>query len=172
MILYRVALGQAQTKTGDVDGALETFSNAMSLFPRNIPLTVRYAETLMHAGRADMAHHVLLDLFNVVPPTLDQIRLTALAANSAGDVADAYYYMSEYHIAGGDLALAASQLQMALSVPKLSQIQRARFQARLDQIREVLPKGQRINFEAPLPSPEPPQAPDSRSHGSSQSGSG
>lgn len=172
VILYRVALGQAQTKTGDVDGALETFSNAMSLFPRNIPLTVRYAETLMHVGQADMAHHLLLDLFNVVPPTLDQIRLTALAANSAGDVADAYYYMSEYHIAGGDLALAASQLQMALSVPKLSQIQRARFQARLDQIREVLPKGQRINFEAPLPSPEPPQAPDSRSHGSSQSGSG
>jgi predicted Zn-dependent protease len=172
VILYRVALGQALTKAGDLDGARQSFSAAMNLFPRNIPLTVRYAETLMHAGQADMAHHILLDLFNVVPPTPEQIRLTALAANSAGDVADAYFYMSEYHIAGGELALAAGQLQMALAVPKLSQIQRARFQARLDQIREVLPRGQRTSFEAPLPSPEPPQEPDSRPRGSSQPGSG
>ncbi len=171
VILYRVALGQAQTKSGDGSGALETFSSAISLFPRNIPLTVRYAETLMHAGQADLAHHLLLDLFNMVPPTPDQIRLTALAANSAGDVADAYYYMSEYHISGGELALAAGQLQMALAVPKLSQIQRARFQARLDQILEVLPKGQRTSFEAPLPSPDPRQQPDSRQHASSQRGS-
>jgi predicted Zn-dependent protease len=156
VILYRVAYGEAQAKAGNVPAALKTFEDAMGLFPRNVPLTVRYAETLMHAGQADRAHHLLLDLFNVVPPTPDQIRLTALAANSAGDVADAYYYMSEYHIAGGDLTLAASQLQMALAVPGLSQVQRARFQARLEQIREALPKNQRINFDAAQPPPQPP----------------
>lgn len=158
VILYRAAYGQALAKAGDVPKALRSFETAMGLFPRNVPLTVRYAETLLLAGQAERAHRVLLDLFNVVAPTPDQIRLTAMAANSAGDVADAYYYMSEYYISGGDLMLAAGQLQMALAVPGLSQIQRARFQARLDQIREVLPKNQRVNFGVPPPE-EPPPAP-------------
>jgi predicted Zn-dependent protease len=159
VILYRAAYGQALAKAGDVPGALRSLETAMGLFPRNVPLTVRYAETLLLAGQAERAHRVLLDLFNVVAPTPDQIRLTALAANSAGDVADAYYYMSEYHIAGGDLMLAASQLQMALGVPGLSQIQRARFEARLDQIREALPKSQRVNFGGAEPPQEPAPTP-------------
>ena len=162
VILYRIAYGQAQARAGDLNGALKTFDTAMGLFPRNVPLTVRYAETLLRAGKAGQAHRMLLDLFNVVAPTPDQIRLTAVAANSAGDVADAYFYMSEYHIAGGDLALAAGQLQMALAVPGLSQIQRARFQARLDQIREVLPKNQRIGFEPIQPPAEPQPDPGPR----------
>ena len=158
VILYRAAYGQALAKAGDLPGALQSFETSMGLFPRNVPVSVRYAETLMLANQPDKAHHVLLDLFNFVPPTPDQIRLTALAANSAGDVADAYYYMSEYHIVGGELALAAGQLQMAIAVPGLSQIQRARFQARLDQIREVLPKNQRVNF-GDGPQQEPPPVP-------------
>ena len=80
------------------------------------------------------AHEILLDLFNVVPPTPEQARLTALAANAAGDVADSYYYMSEYHIMSGDLPLAINQLQLALAVPKITSVQRARFQARLEEV--------------------------------------
>ena len=81
---------------------------------------------------------MLLDLFNNVPPTPDQIRLTALAASAAGDAGDAYFYMGEYQIAGGDLNLAAQQLQLALASPHISQIQRQRYQARLDEVRDYL----------------------------------
>src|SRR6266478_5232187 len=101
-------------------------------------LTLRYAETLMAAGRPADAHNMLLDLFNNVPPTPDQIRLTALAASAAGDAGDAYFYMGEYQIAGGDLALAAQQLQLALASPNISLIQRQRYQARLDEVRDYL----------------------------------
>jgi len=92
----------------------------------------------MAAGRPADAHNMLLDLFNNVEPTPEQIRLTALAANAAGDAGDAYFYMGEYQIAGGDLNLAAQQLQLALAAPHLSQIQRERYQARLDEVREYL----------------------------------
>jgi hypothetical protein len=81
---------------------------------------------------------VLLDLFNNVAPTPEQIRFTALAASSAGDTADAAYYMSEYHIATGNLPLSVTQLEMALAVPDITGVQRSRFQARLDEVREVL----------------------------------
>jgi beta-barrel assembly-enhancing protease len=94
----------------------------------------------MRQGDARRAHQILLDLFNVVPPTPEQARLTALAANAAGDVADSYYYMSEYHLMSGDLPLAINQLQLALAVPKITEVQRARFEARLDEVQQALPK--------------------------------
>jgi beta-barrel assembly-enhancing protease len=138
LTLLYTALGQAQAKAGHMSAALATFKHAEQLFPRNVPVTVRYAETLMAAGRAAQAHTLLLDLFNNVPPTPDQIRLTALAASAAGDPGDAYFYMGEYQIASGDLQLAVQQLQLALAAPSLSAIQRQRYQARLDEVRDYL----------------------------------
>jgi predicted Zn-dependent protease len=138
LTLLHAALGQAQQKAGHMKEALATFQRADELFPRNVPVTVRYAEALMAAGRAGEAHNMLLDLFNNVPPTPEQIRLTALAASAAGDPGDAYFYMGEYQLANGDLMLAAQQLQLALASPHISQIQRQRYQARLDEVRDYL----------------------------------
>jgi len=138
LTLLHAALGQAQQKAGHMKEALATFQRAEELFPRNVPVTVRYAEALMTAGRPGQAHNMLLDLFNNVPPTPDQIRLTALAASAAGDPGDAYFYMGEYQLANGDLFLAAQQLQLALASPHITQIQRQRYQARLDEVRDYL----------------------------------
>ena len=137
---FHTALGQAQLAAGDTREALETLERARNLAPRNVPVTVRYGEALLLAGRPKRAHEVLLDLFNNVPPTQEQIRLTAKAANAAGDVADAYSYMAEYHLMGGDLQLAMNQLELALSVPNLTSQQRSKFVARLQEMREWLPK--------------------------------
>ena len=104
---------------------------------------MRYAEALVKAGQAKTAHAVLLDLFNNVPPSPEQIRFTALAASSAGDTADAAFYMSEYHISTGNLPLSVAQLEMALAVPNISAVQRSRFQARLDEVREAMFAGRK-----------------------------
>lgn len=137
---YHTALGQAQLRAGQGKASLATLQRARELFPRNVAVTVRYAESLMQLGDPKRAHEILLDLFNVVPPTPEQARLTALAANAAGDVADSYYYMSEYHLMSGDLPLAINQLQLALAVPKITSVQRARFQARLEEVQQAMPK--------------------------------
>ena len=142
-IPLQVALGQAETDANMTNDALGTFAHAMQLFPRNVPLTVRYAEALMKAGKPKQAHEILLDLFNNVPPTPSQIRLTALAASAAGDMGDAYYYMSEYHISSGELPLASQQLELALASPNLTPVQKERSQARLDEIREFLAEDRR-----------------------------
>jgi beta-barrel assembly-enhancing protease len=138
LILLHIALAQAQIKDGHLKEGMATFAQSAKLFPRNVPVTVRYAEALMQEGHPMEAHNMLLDLFNIVPPTPQQIRLTALAASAAGDAGDAYYYMGEYQIAGGDLNLAAQQLQLALAQPHISAIQRQRYQARLDEVRDFL----------------------------------
>ena len=144
VVQYHTALGQALSINGDNDAALATFEQAMRLFPRNIPVTVRYADALVRANQPKRAHEVLLDLFNAVAPTPEQARQLALAANAAGDVADAYHYMAEYHLMSGDPMLAMNQLQMALSVPKITDVQRARFRARLDEIRAAMPRRMRM----------------------------
>jgi predicted Zn-dependent protease len=136
--MLQSTLGQALMSSGDTDEALATFQRALKLSPRNIPLTMRYAEALLKAGDAKTAHAVLLDLFNNVAPTPEQIRFTALAASSAGDNGDAAYYMSEYHIATGNLPLSVAQLEMALAAPNITSVQRSRYQARLDEVREAL----------------------------------
>jgi beta-barrel assembly-enhancing protease len=138
LVLPYVALGQAQLKAGHKDEGLATLQKAEGLFPRNVPVTVRYAEGLMSVGRNKDAHLALLDLFNNVEPDPDQIRLTALAASAAGDVGDAYYYMGEYQIAGGELQLAMQQYALALASPNLTKVQRERITARMNEVRDYL----------------------------------
>jgi predicted Zn-dependent protease len=138
MPMLDTALGQALFAANRQPEAEETLRQALRVAPRNVPLSVRYGEMLMQLGRPREAHELLLDVFNNVVPTPAQIRLTAMAASSAGDTGDAYFYMSEYHIASGDLPLATQQLELALAAPNLTNVQRQRFRARLDEIRKFL----------------------------------
>lgn len=136
-LLYS-ALGQAQAQAGEMHQALATFRLAIELFPRNVPVTVRYAQTLMAAGENALAHQTLLDLFNNVDPTPDQIQLTARAASAAGDQGDAYYYMGVYQTETGNLPLAAQQYRLALATPHLTHVQRARITASLHEVDDYL----------------------------------
>ena len=134
------ALGQAYLANGQIKESETVLEKALALFPRNVPITIRLAETSMYAGDNKRAHHLLLDLFDVVEPTPDQARLIAKAANAAGDTADSYYYLSEFYIMNGELSKSSNELQLALGLPGLNPIQRARFSARLDEIKAAIPK--------------------------------
>jgi beta-barrel assembly-enhancing protease len=134
------ALGQAYLTNGQVKESAALLERALILFPRNVPITIRLAETLMQSGDNKRAHLVLLDLFNAVEPTPDQTRLIAKAANTAGDFADSYSYMAEFYLMTGNLVMATNQLQMALTLPGLDAVQRARFSARLEEIHAAMPK--------------------------------
>jgi predicted Zn-dependent protease len=140
IIHFHTGYATSQMALGDRDGALTTYENAMKLFPRNVPLTIRYAEALMQDDQPDVAHEILLDLYNQTPPTPEGVRLIALAASAAGDVADAHYYMAEYHLLRGNLMMATDQLYLALGIPDLDPIQRARFLSRLEQVQQYMPK--------------------------------
>jgi predicted Zn-dependent protease len=143
VIPFHTGLAGAELALGNREAALRDYEKAMGLFPRNTPLTVRYAEALLAAGQAKKAHTILLDLLNNVPPTAEQVRLIALAASAAGDTADAYYYMAELHLLRGDVVMAAEQLRLALSIPGLDSVQKARFTSRLAEIQEWLDREQR-----------------------------
>ena len=140
-LLY-TALGQAQAQAGEMHQALATFAIAKRLFPLNVPVTVRYAQTLMLDHKDAQAHRMLLNLFNLVDPTPREIALTARAASAAGDLGDAYYYMGEYQLRQGNLPLAIKQYQIALTMPNLNYVQRQRISARMKEVKDYLERAE------------------------------
>ncbi|MDA0705635.1 MAG: M48 family metalloprotease [Proteobacteria bacterium] len=142
VIAYHVGLAQTQLALESYAASRDTFTRAIELFPRNVPLVIHYAEALLQLGEAEEAHAILLDLLNNVPPTPQQVRLIARAANEAGDVAESLYYMSEFRLMSGDLIGGISFLRQALALPELQEIQRIRFEARIDFIREYMSEEQ------------------------------
>jgi predicted Zn-dependent protease len=142
VIAYHVGLAQSELALERNLDSMRSFERAKELFPRNVPLIVHYAEALLQLGDAKRAHEILLDLLNNVPPTPEQVRLIARAADEAGDTAEAHYYMSEYRIMIGDLVGGVNFLRQALRVPDLQEIQRIRFEARIDFLQEYMTEEQ------------------------------
>jgi len=142
IIAYHIGLADAQLAMEAIDESVESFERARELFPRNVPLVIHYAEALLKLGHAAKAHEILLDLLNNVPPTPEQVRLIARAAIEADEIAEAHYYMAEYRFMIGDLVGGVNFLRQALKVPELEEIQRIRFEARIDFIREFMTEEQ------------------------------
>jgi predicted Zn-dependent protease len=142
VIAYHVGLADSQLAMDLINQSLDSFDRALELFPRNLPLVIHYANALMRIGEPERAHKMLLDLLNNVPPTPEQIRLIARAATAAGEAAEANYYMAEYYFMVGDLVGGITFLRRALRVPDLEEIQRIRFEARIDFIRDFMSEEQ------------------------------
>jgi predicted Zn-dependent protease len=151
VIAYHIGLGQTLVALDQWSDAVDVFERALELFPRNVPLVIEYGERLLELRQPQKAHALLLDLLNNVPPTPAQVRLIARAASLAGEEAEAYYYLSEYRLMIGDLAGGIGYLQQALRLPELQDIQRARFQARIDFIREFMSEEQLRNMRSSQP---------------------
>ena len=118
--------------------AIDHLNKRLQLSPRNIPLTIKYAELEMSYGDPKKAHEILLDLFNNKIPTPYQIRLIANAANNAGDKAEAFSYMAEFYLSIGNFQEAIEQLKIALTMKPITDIQTAKFIARLNEVEEYL----------------------------------
>jgi predicted Zn-dependent protease len=152
IIPYHIALGNTLVSLRKYDKASDVFEHALGLFPRNVPLVVAYAERLLELDKPDYAHTLLLDLLNNVPPTPDQVHLIARAASAAGESAESYYYLSEHRFMLGDLDGGIGFLQRALNVPEIEEIQRIRFEARIDFIREFMSEEQLRRLRRSQPS--------------------
>jgi predicted Zn-dependent protease len=151
VIAYHIGLGQTQLALERYALGQQTLDRAIELFPRNVPLVIHYGEMLLQVGKAKEAHEMLLDLMNNVPPTPEQVRLIARAAAMAGEGAEAYYYLSEYRLMTGDLVGGVNYLRQALAMPELEEIQRIRFEARIDFIREFMTEEQLTQLQRSRP---------------------
>ena len=140
VVAFRVGEAESLMNNGQVERALERYAEGNQLSPRNQALTVSYAEALIEAGQADVAHRILLDLLHHTDPTAEHFRLIARAANAEGDIGNAHHYMSHFYIAIGNLPLAINQIRMALEAPDVNRVDRARFATELADLNAYLPE--------------------------------
>ncbi len=138
------ALGQAYLANGQLKESQAVLDKALMLFPRNVPITIRLAETLdarrrqqtraadagrfVQHGRADARSDASSSPRPPMRPAMSPIRTTTCRT---------------YYLMNGDLKMASNQLQLALGLPGLNPIQRARFSARLEEVRAAMPKNRK-----------------------------
>ena len=79
-----------------------------------------------------------MDLFNNVAPSPFQIKLIARAANASGEYAESFSYMGEYYLSIGMFKEAIEQIKIALTIDSITNIQIAKFVARLSEIEDYL----------------------------------
>lgn len=142
IIAYHIGLGDSLLAMDLLPESMAVFDFAKDLFPRNSSLVIHYANALLQVGNPKLAHEILLDLFNNVTPTPEQVRLISRAATAAGEDAEARYYMAEYRFMIGDLIGGIQFLRQALRIPELDEIQRIRFEARIDFVRDFMSEEQ------------------------------
>ncbi len=118
--------------------ALAGLKSALELYPGNYPLSLTYAEILMHAGRPQIARQILEDQSYSRPRDAELYRLLSQATGAAGDIAQAHEYQAEYHYHSGELEPAVQQLEIAFRAEGVTLFQTTRIAARLKEIREEL----------------------------------
>ena len=150
---FRIGEAEAMMESSQTSAALARYAEAIEISPRNVPLTLSYAETLITTGRAAQAHDLLLDLLNNSVPTPEQFRLIARAANAEGDIGNAHHYMSHYYVSIGNLPLAFNQIRMALEAPGVNAVDLERFRSEFtgldSHVREQMPDRQSAEDDAP-----------------------
>ena len=134
VIAFRIGEGEALMESRQIALALARYEEAIELSPRNVPLTLSYADALIPAGHPAQAHDLLLDLLNNSIPTPEQFRQISRAANAEGDIGNAHHYMSHYYVSIGNLALAFNQIRMALESPGVNAVDRERFQTEFNEL--------------------------------------
>ena len=142
---FHIAYMNLLIAKGMTSESINYISERVNLSPRNLPITLAYAETELNYGSSKKSHEILLDLFNNIPPTPPQIKLIANSANRAGDIADSFSYMAEYYLSLGNFKEATEQLKVALSLNSLTKIQTSKFIARLNEIEEYIDEMKRVN---------------------------
>jgi len=135
---FHIAYAHLLTQQGQHKDAINYLKKIMALSPRNIPITLDYSLNELNYGDTQTAHKTLLDLFNNVVPSPSQIKLIAKAANAAEDYADSFSYMAEYYLSIGGFKEAIEQLQLALSIDSINDIQKSKFIARLQEIEDFI----------------------------------
>ena len=148
IIPYHLGLARAYAAADNRDKALAIINRALELFPESLPVGITYAELQRDFGQPRKGLRHLRRLFDYQSPAPDSLRLMAQLASAAGEQAESHYYLSEFFIRQGDLASARVQLQLALDLADLGSDERRQYQARLEQISEVLAE-QRANQRQP-----------------------
>lgn len=131
--------GHIQLLAGQNGEALATLQRTLQLHPRHAPAILAYADALMADRKPELARQVLLSHEQALGTHVQTYNLLAQAALEMGNTPEASYQTANFQLARGDAGAALASLDAGLRLERLSSQDRARLQAKRDEVREQLP---------------------------------
>ncbi len=140
LIPFRIAAGQLEKSARNFEGSLEHFELAFELEPENRAAVYGYINALLLVERAGDAKKLLRSygLSDRRDPKF--YKMLAEAEVKLGEKANSHYTLSEYYLSVGEFPHAAEQLRLARATPGLSNYQRQKIVARLDEVEGTIQK--------------------------------
>ncbi|QKT04374.1 M48 family metallopeptidase [Ectothiorhodospiraceae bacterium 2226] len=129
---YLLLKAEVEKTAGHAERSAESYRELVELYPGNVALTRAYASTLMEFGRAGEARTLLRDHLRYNEADAQLYHLLARAHSELGEAAAAHQAMAEHYYLNGNVHRAVEQLRQALRRDDLGAHERARVNARLE----------------------------------------
>ena len=140
VISFRLAAGRVEQRANDNEAALRHFKTAYEMDPTSRAAAYSYANMLTLAGQAEASRKLLRDYGVGDRQDPKFYKLLAEAETRMGAEAKSHFSLAEYYRIVGELNLAAVQLRLAQKAPDVTNYERHRIDARLDDVNEEMLK--------------------------------
>jgi predicted Zn-dependent protease len=138
-IIYRTTLANLEMESGQTRTALNLFRDTLSLYPGDLATGQYYTAALIQAGQADQARKQILTMLKKSEArTMTNYELWAKASSISGPQWETRQATAEVYYLAGNLQLAIDQLEQAMKMDGMSEYEKARIQARLEEFKHEL----------------------------------
>jgi predicted Zn-dependent protease len=136
IISFRLAYGQLEQRARNFNAALGHFEQAYKMEPETRAAVYGYINALLLVGRAVEAKRLLGEYGLAERRDPRFYKLLADAETRLGEQANAHHSLAEYYLTVGEFPYAAEQLRLARETPGLSNYQRQKIVARLEEVED------------------------------------
>lgn len=138
ILAFRLAAAHLELRAGNISAALKHYAVAYRDDPTSRAAAYGYANMLNLAGKPEVAKKHLRASSFVGRGDPRFFKLLAEAENDIGNIVNSHFSLSEYYRSLGELRLALQQLYLAQKTADITNYQRLRIDARMDEINEEL----------------------------------
>lgn len=137
---FRIAAGRIEQRANRFEEAVEHFRVAFDQDPNNRAAVYGYVDALLLVDRAAEAKTLLREygLSDRRDPKF--YKFLSEAETKLGEQANAHHSLAEYYLSVGEFPHAAEQLRLARATPRLSNYQRQKIIARLEEVEDTIRK--------------------------------
>lgn len=138
LVSFRIAMARLERKARDFEKSLDHFEHAYKLEPENRAAIYGYINALLLVERGAEAKELLRNYGLADRRDPKFYKLLAESESQLGEVANSHHSLAEFYLSVGEFPHAAEQLRLARSTPGLSNYQRQKIIARLDEVERTI----------------------------------
>lgn len=134
IVAFHLLVAEARFLSGNNEKAREVLDKALSLFPGNLPLQLGATKLFLDMNEPVRARTVARGISDDSLFAHRKYRMLAEAASRMNQLGETRFLTAEYFMQTGQILSAIEQMQLALKIDDLSESQRSRYRARLEEL--------------------------------------